>query len=267
MILWWMIFYQSSQPLNFLFDVIIYFCRKTLLHYCLAYISLHYSDVIMGAMASQITSLTNVYSTVYSGADQRKHQSSASLAFVRAFHRWPMNSPHKGPVTRRMFPFDDVIMCKYLTSWAMKIAFHSRCVSSLVSEMKLIQGQSFNTYYPFSFQDVVKHYKYTRVRLLVGHDALWHLSATTAQVGRFTVSNRPISQIPKCIRQISLYEPICNRNMHKNDALWDIALVHFGICATGLSSTALPFSKLRSRRGVNHCLHEIHSIKWRYRFY
>ena len=46
----------------------------------------------------------------YSGADQRKHQSSASLAFVRGIHRWPVNSPHKGPVTRKMFPFDDVIM-------------------------------------------------------------------------------------------------------------------------------------------------------------
>ena len=61
-------------------------------------------------MASQITSLTIVYSTVYSGADQRKHQSSASLAFVRGFHRGPVNSPHKWPVTPKMFPFDDVIM-------------------------------------------------------------------------------------------------------------------------------------------------------------
>ena len=69
-----------------------------------------YSDVIMGAMASQTTSLTVVYSTVYSGADQRKHQSSASLAFVRRIHRWPVNSAHKWPVTRKMFPFDDVIM-------------------------------------------------------------------------------------------------------------------------------------------------------------
>ena len=43
----------------------------------------HYDDVIMGAMTSQITSLTIAYSTVYSDADQRKHQSSASLAFVR----------------------------------------------------------------------------------------------------------------------------------------------------------------------------------------
>ena len=63
----------------------------------------------MGTVASQITSLTIVYSNVYSGADQRKHQSSASLTFVRGIHRGPVNSPHKGPVTRKMFPCDDVI--------------------------------------------------------------------------------------------------------------------------------------------------------------
>ena len=62
------------------------------------------------AMASEITSLTIVYSTVYSGADQIKHQSSASLAFVLGIHRWPVNCPHKVPVTQKMFPFDDVIM-------------------------------------------------------------------------------------------------------------------------------------------------------------
>ena len=57
----------------------------------------------MSAMAFQITSLTIVYSTVYSGADQRKHQRSTPLAFVRGIHRWPVNSPHNGPVTRKMF--------------------------------------------------------------------------------------------------------------------------------------------------------------------
>ena len=51
-----------------------------------------------------------VYSIVCSGADQRKHQSSASLAFVREIYRWPVNSPHKEPVTRKMFPFDSVVM-------------------------------------------------------------------------------------------------------------------------------------------------------------
>ena len=67
----------------------------------------------MGAMASQITSHTIVYSTVYSGADERKHQSYASLAFLRGIHRSPVNSPHNGPVTRKMFPFDDVILYGY----------------------------------------------------------------------------------------------------------------------------------------------------------
>ena len=64
----------------------------------------------MGAIASQITSLPIVYSTVYSDVDQRKYQSAASLAFVRGIHREPVNSPHKWPVTRKMFPFDNVIM-------------------------------------------------------------------------------------------------------------------------------------------------------------
>ena len=70
----------------------------------------HYSDVIMSAMVYQITSHTSVYSAIYSGAHKRKHQSSASLAFVRGIHR----SPHTGPITRKMFPLDDVIMNFYL---------------------------------------------------------------------------------------------------------------------------------------------------------
>ena len=67
---------------------------------------IHYSDIIMRPMASQITSLTIVYTTVYSGGDRRKHQSSASLAFVWGIHRWSVNSPHKWPVTQKMFSLD-----------------------------------------------------------------------------------------------------------------------------------------------------------------
>ena len=81
---------------------------------CVHMVLYHYSDAIMGTTASQITSLTIVYSTVYSDADQRKHQSSASLDFVLGIHRGPVNSPHKRPVTRKMFPFDDVIMTKWI---------------------------------------------------------------------------------------------------------------------------------------------------------
>ena len=61
-----------------------------LLHEVATYYVYHYNDVIMGAIASQITTLTVVYSIVYSDADQRKHQSSASLAFVRGIHRGPV---------------------------------------------------------------------------------------------------------------------------------------------------------------------------------
>ena len=69
-----------------------------------------YSDIIMRVMASQITSISIVYSTICWGEDQRQHQNSVSLAFVRRIHWWPMDSPHKGPITWKMFPFDDFIM-------------------------------------------------------------------------------------------------------------------------------------------------------------
>ena len=89
--------------------------------------SAHCDYIIMGAIASQITSLTIVYSTVYSDADQRKHQSAASLAFVRGIHRGPVNSPHKWPVTRKMFPFDDVIMIiKFTRAYLIKFSTRTR---------------------------------------------------------------------------------------------------------------------------------------------
>ena len=96
----------------------------------------HYCDVIMGTVTSQIISLTSVYSTVYSGADQRKHQRSASLAFVRGIHRWPVNSPHKGSVTRKMFPFDDVIM-NYV-KWPKIISITCDCKRNTWGFMKSI---------------------------------------------------------------------------------------------------------------------------------
>ena len=84
----------------------------------------HYGDVTMGTIASQITSLAIVFSTVYLDTDQRKHQSPASLAFVWGIHRGPVNSPHKWPVTRKMFPFDDVIMDSFICP---RMRLRSRC--------------------------------------------------------------------------------------------------------------------------------------------
>ena len=103
----------NSQDVVLLFHVtfsVIMYLLFTVELMALLQLDFHYGDVIMGTMASQITSLTIVYSTIYSGADQRKYQSSAALAFVRWIHRGPVNSPHKWLVTRKIFPFDDVIM-------------------------------------------------------------------------------------------------------------------------------------------------------------
>ena len=84
---------------------------------------MHYSDVIMSVVVSLIAGDSIVYSTICSGADQRKHQSSTSLAFVREIHRLPMNSPHKGPVTLQMFLFDDVIMERSTIGHMEKVIF------------------------------------------------------------------------------------------------------------------------------------------------
>ena len=77
----------------------------------------HYSEGIMSAMASQITSFTIVYSTVNSGVDETKNPSSVSLAFVREIHRLP---GHKGSVTRKMFPFDDLIVSQSNTQLSLR---------------------------------------------------------------------------------------------------------------------------------------------------
>ena len=66
----------------------------------------HYSEIIISTMTSQVTGVSAICST----ADQRKYESTVSLAFVRRIHWWPVDSPHKGPVMQKMFPFDDVLM-------------------------------------------------------------------------------------------------------------------------------------------------------------
>ena len=71
----------------------------------------HYNDVIIGAMASQFTSL-RLFTQPFINAQIKKKISKLRVTglCVRGIHRWPMNSTHKGPVAPRMFPFDDVIM-------------------------------------------------------------------------------------------------------------------------------------------------------------
>ena len=105
--IWWyhhvMILHHASDTVDSIYNIQWKSGNREVLFEMINEVHFHYNDGIMNAMASQITSLTIVYSSVYSGADPRKHQSSASLAFVRGIHRWPVNSPHKGPVTRNIF--------------------------------------------------------------------------------------------------------------------------------------------------------------------
>ena len=78
-----------------------------------------------------------VYSIVYSDADQRKHQNSVSLAFVRGIHRGPVNSLHKWPVTLKMFPFDDVVM-EYEIDHS--DGFVQDCSNSIANALELLQS-------------------------------------------------------------------------------------------------------------------------------
>ena len=103
--------FYSSFPCTKCYDIL----------YAATYDFSHYIDVIMTTMTSQITSLTAVYSIVYSDADQRKHQSSTSLAFMRWIHRGPVNSPHKWPVTRKMFPFADILMSHHFSLYQLAV--------------------------------------------------------------------------------------------------------------------------------------------------
>ena len=91
-------------------DVLLIQCKEPQLPwYCQQFCN-HYGDIIMSAMASQITGISIVCSITCSGTDKKTHQSSASLAFVSGIHQWPVDSPHKGPVTWTMFPFNDLFM-------------------------------------------------------------------------------------------------------------------------------------------------------------
>ena len=116
--------YNNDWPhgiCNFSHNVYMRFC--CVLFCCRFVISCWWfpSDFIMSTMESQMTSVSTVYSNVCWGTDQRKHQSSASLAFVREIPRWPVNFPHKRPVTWKMFPLDYVIMPLIHLPWFCRV--------------------------------------------------------------------------------------------------------------------------------------------------
>ena len=112
----------------------------------------HYSNVIMSSMASQITSvdISMVCSTVCSDADQRKHQSSASLVFVRGIHGWPANSPHKGPVTRKCFH----LMTSSCVTSAARVEYLVNCVCVCVFHFNLAMPLLFQFHHSSATQSL-----------------------------------------------------------------------------------------------------------------
>ena len=188
----------------------------------------HYSDVIMSAMASQITGVSIVLSTVCSSADKRKCQSSVSLAFVRGIHRWPVNSPHKGPVTRKMFSFDDVIV----TVTHVMIPIGAQTISRHHASLSMTSVLSILTHW-----SLMKH-----MRQWTGPEWVkW--GPTVCSTLRYypnlpwLLISRLVSQTPQyIIRQISLDAPFCNRNVHTYEhfcyqmvhcGIWDWCIVGF----------------------------------------
>ena len=130
----------SLAIVKFYFDT--FFVRKVLTASCQHNLKIngmfdcldmrHYSADIISAMASQITGVPIACSTVCSGEDKRKCQSSASVTFVRGIHWWPVDSPHKGPVRRKMFPFDDIVMFHHFEEQACNCLHHIIISCSLI---------------------------------------------------------------------------------------------------------------------------------------
>ena len=99
---------------------------------------------------------------------KEKHQSSASLAFVLGIHRWPVNSQHKWPVTRKRFPFDDVIMNWHIDIWTKWLHFHRRHIRLHFHEWKCLLLNCFN----FHWKYVLRQWVFYIVFCLKSH---WNL--------------------------------------------------------------------------------------------
>ena len=149
----------------------------------------------MSTMRSRITSLTTVYSTVYSGADQRKHQSSMSPAFVWGIHQWPLNSPHKRPVTWKMFPFDDVIIKELFVNTPYLDLFEGYCVKLIdknVWDHQVLMNRPVSQQFPA----LLIHWRYCSLArnhwfsILISYFKLWWLNPERVFWGFLYLSTR-----------------------------------------------------------------------------
>ena len=171
----------------------------------------------MGAMASQITCLTIVYSSVYSGSYQIKYQRSASLAFVRGIHQWPVKSPHKWPVTRKMFPFDDIIM--------QRLTLVHICRDISYSIFKLMQFSCINGHVRIIFQ-------LAQNSIALACSFHWHFFIIIWKSIRriYMLNNKSLHTCGQYFIQRELFTASCNLTW-KKIPLWSwLAPCPYGIC-------------------------------------
>ena len=148
----------------------------------------------MGTMTSQINSLTIVYSAVYSCADQRKHQSSMSLAFVQGIHRWPVNFPHKGPVNRTLSCICTIPSTKIITP----------CFTEGNTDQKPI-----NSLAPWKFEWIFRHVIFKQILVIDG----WGIPCKIALIWMlldFADDQSTLVQVTALCRQVtSRYQSQC----------------------------------------------------------
>ena len=150
----------------------------------------------MSAMASQITGIPSVCSILCSGADQRKHQSSASLVFGRGIHRWTVDSPHKGAVTRKMFLFDDVIMILSTHKRHIHLSLRMCCRASFARWKNITAGHLLRGGKISYHKEIRLHFV---ENLALGKDA-WHSSLYGSYIPDHAVDGNRGTNIDECTR-------------------------------------------------------------------
>ena len=112
----------------------------------------------MTTMASQITSLTVVYSTVYSDADKKQTSKLCVTGLSVGNSPGPVNSPHKGPVTQKMFPFEDVIMWRGYEHHLVYETHRAKFVDVSVQLMNASNPTMLKSYYNINYL-VLTHFE------------------------------------------------------------------------------------------------------------
>ena len=192
--------------------------------------------------------LLSHYSDVYSTV-QRKHQSSASLASVRGIHQWPLNSSHKWPLTRKMFPFDDVIMQKVLhfPEFVLIISlWFSKCIginlhrNGICAKQLIVVIQEMIIAYLTKFNHIEVCWCITSIQVVQAfwklhtarrHDIATHRNDWSQKKGTYRefktldLSEAIPFNIPNCMKEVTWLKLCLSTNGHRSAALWRLSFI------------------------------------------